>query len=193
LVTIPERMGVNETLRANEALQHHGLPVTGCVVNRVTPEFDHPFLQRRRSEELGRIEELSAALGGHAPVSVPLMETEVHGLEGLRELAKVLYGVVEAIPEGIGPHPMGSPLHHEVHRSMVVGHEGSEETIQLHLPGLAREDLSLRSEDGRLLVGVNGHERHVPTSAAVKASSVVARFRGEVLHLTVPTSPASTG
>ena len=193
LVTIPERMGVNETLRANEALQHHGLPVTGCVVNRVTPEFDHPFLQRRRSEELGRIEELSAALGEHAPVSVPLMETEVHGLEGLRELAKVLYGVVEAIPEGIGPHPMGSPLHHEVHRSMVVGHEGSEETIQLHLPGLAREDLSLRSEDGRLLVGVNGHERHVPTSAAVKASSVVARFRGEVLHLTVPTSPASTG
>ena len=54
LVTIPERMGVNETVRANEALQHHGLPVTGCVVNRVTPEFDHPFLARRPSAILRR-------------------------------------------------------------------------------------------------------------------------------------------
>ena len=82
LVTIPERMGVNETVRANEALQHHGLPVTGCVVNRVTPEFDHPFLARRRSEEQGRIRELEEALGDFTPVCVPLMDTEVHGLEG---------------------------------------------------------------------------------------------------------------
>jgi len=100
----------------------------------------------------------------------------------------VLYGDLEAMPEGIGPHPMGEPLHHELHRSLVVDAGDDEETIQLHLPGLAREDLSLRSEEGRLLVGVNGHERHVPTSSPVKASTVVARFRGEVLHLTVPVS-----
>jgi len=193
LVTIPERMGVNETVRANEALQHHGLPVTGCVVNRVTPALDHPFLERRRAEEQGRIQELEEALGDHTPVCVPLMDTEVHGLEGLRALADVLYGDLVQIPDGIGPHPMGAPLHHELHRSMVVHQEADEETIQLHLPGLAREDLSLRSEEGRLLVGVNGHERHVPTSSAVKASTVVARFRGEVLHLTVPRSSASTG
>lgn len=188
LVTIPERMGVNETVRANEALQHHGLPVTGCVVNRVTPEFDHPFLARRRSEEQGRIRELEEALGDFTPVCVPLMDTEVHGLDGLRNLAQVLYGDLQAMPDGIGPHPMGDPLHHELHRSLVVDQADDEETIQLHLPGLAREDLSLRSEEGRLLVGVNGHERHVPTTSAVKASTVVARFRGEVLHLTVPIS-----
>ena len=193
LVTIPERMGVNETVRANEALQHHKLPVTGCVVNRVTPALDHPFLERRRAEEQGRIQELEEALGDHTPVCVPLMDTEVHGLEGLRALADVLYGDLVQIPDGIGPHSMGAPLHHELHRSMVVHQEDDEETIQLHLPGLAREDLSLRSEEGRLLVGVNGHERHVPTSSAVKASTVVARFRGEVLHLTVPRPSASTG
>ena len=80
-------------------------------------------------------------------------------------------------------------LHHELHRSLVVDQANDEETIQLHLPGLAREDLSLRSEEGRLLVGVNGHERHVPTTSAVKASTVVARFRGEVLHHTNPSFP----
>jgi hypothetical protein len=186
LVTIPERMGVNETVRANAALREHGLPVTGCVVNRVTPDLDHPFLQRRRDEEQSRMQELEAELGGLSLVQLRLMATEVHGLPGLRDLAGHLYGPVAPMPASIGPHMLGGPLLQEVHRSMVrTSGEGSEE-IQLHLPGLNREDLSLRSEDGRLLVGVNGHERHVPTDVHVKASSVKARFKGDVLHLTVP-------
>lgn len=187
LVTIPERMGVNETVRANQALQQHGLPVTGCVVNRVTPDIDHPFLQRRRGEEQGRLQELQEALSGIEPVQLPLMETEVHGLDGLRDLATHLYGDLEILPEGIGPHRLGGPLEQEVHRSIVRDQADDSEHIQLHLPGLNREDLSLRSEEGRLLVGVNGHERHIPTSNAVKASTVVARFKGDVLHLEVPT------
>ena len=36
LVTIPERMGVNETIRANSSLKEYELPVTACLVNRVT-------------------------------------------------------------------------------------------------------------------------------------------------------------
>ena len=43
LVTIPERMGVMKRL-ANQSLGEYDLPVTGCLVNRVTPELDHPFL-----------------------------------------------------------------------------------------------------------------------------------------------------
>ena len=39
LVTIPERMGVNETVRAYDSLMEFQLPVGGCLVNRVTPEF----------------------------------------------------------------------------------------------------------------------------------------------------------
>ena len=42
LVTIPERMGVNETVRANASLNGKELPVTGCLVNRVTPELTIP-------------------------------------------------------------------------------------------------------------------------------------------------------
>ena len=46
LVTIPEKMGVNETVRAYNSLLEYKLPVNSCLVNRVTPEFDHPFLAK---------------------------------------------------------------------------------------------------------------------------------------------------
>ena len=45
LVTIPEKMGVNENIRAYDSLIEYKLPISSCIVNRVTPEFDHPFLR----------------------------------------------------------------------------------------------------------------------------------------------------
>ena len=57
LVTIPEKMGVNETVRAYNSLIEYKLPVSSCIVNRVTPEFEHPLLKNRRDAEVLRIAE----------------------------------------------------------------------------------------------------------------------------------------
>ena len=76
LVTIPERMGVNETVRAYDSLVEFNLPVGGCLVNRVTPEFDHPFLAKRRTQELERIEELKSTLTDVNIGSIELADQE---------------------------------------------------------------------------------------------------------------------
>jgi HSP20 family molecular chaperone IbpA len=68
--------------------------------------------------------------------------------------------------------------------------EGSVERISLHYPGIDRDDLSLRSEDGVLFVGLNGREREVVTSVPTKASQVKAKLEGDVLHLDVPLDEA---
>jgi HSP20 family molecular chaperone IbpA len=60
----------------------------------------------------------------------------------------------------------------------------------LHYPGIDRDDLSLRSEDGVLFVGLNGREREVVTSVPTKASQVKAKLEGDVLHLDVPLDEA---
>tara|TARA_B110000483_G_C17920835_1_gene436804 strand:- start:455 stop:676 length:222 start_codon:yes stop_codon:yes gene_type:complete len=64
--------------------------------------------------------------------------------------------------------------------------DGEFERISLHYPGIDRDDLSLRSEDGILFVGLNGREREVVTSVPTKASRVKAKLDGDVLHLDVP-------
>jgi arsenite-transporting ATPase len=186
LVTIPERMGVNETLRAYESLIEYKLPIGGCLVNRITPEFDHPFLQTRREQELTRILELDSALENVNVGRLELADTEIVGVNALRTIGETLYGAPTAIEDSIGPHEIGAILHHEVHRGMVGSMEEQHERIQLHFPGLERSDLSLRSEDGVLFVGVNGREQLIPTQSHVKSSLVKASLEGDVLSLLIP-------
>ena len=191
LVTIPERMGVNETLRAHASLEEYKLPIGGCLVNRITPEFDHPFLRQRRQQELERIAELEATLEGVNVGRLDLSDHEIVGVEALRTVGKTLYGEVRPLPEAIGPHAIGEVLHHRIHRGMVSQAEDEGERILLHFPGLERSDLSLRSEEGVLYVGVNGREQSIPTSSHVKASQVQASLDGDVLSLLVPKEASS--
>ena len=65
-----------------------------------------------------------------------LFETEVVGIERLREVGQYLYGPVVEIDGGLGPHSIGSVLHHEVHRGMVKQLSEEKETIFLHYPGI---------------------------------------------------------
>lgn len=190
LVTIPERMGINETVRAHESLVEYNLPIGGCLVNRITPEFDHPFLQKRRLQELERIEELGDQLGGVNVGRLELADSEIVGIEALRSVGRLLYGEPDPLPQTIGPHAIGEVLYHEVHRGMVGDVDEDHERIQLHFPGLERSDLSLRSEEGVLFVGVNGREQAIPTTTHVKSSMVKASLEGDVLFLTIPRSTA---
>ncbi|MDE0857623.1 MAG: ArsA family ATPase [Candidatus Poseidoniaceae archaeon] len=186
LVTIPERMGINETLRAHTSLREYQLPVPNCLVNRLTPEFDHPFLAHRRTAELGRVEELKSSMPDVNIATMELLDDEVVGLESLRAVGIRLYGEVQPHPSDLGPHTIGKALKHSIHRGMTKVIDEEYERISLHYPGIDRDDLSLRSEDGVLFVGLNGREREVITSVPTKASRVKAKLDGDVLHLDVP-------
>ena len=186
LVTIPEKMGVNETLRAHQSLLEYKLPVSSCLVNRVTPEFDHEFLQKRRNAELLRISELSKSLDGVEVSMMELLDEEVVGVANLRKVAADLYGDIEPLPETLGPHIVGEKIIHEVHRGMYRELGDENETIYLHLPGIKRDELSLRSNEGILYVGLNGREREIPTEVPTKASKVDAKLEEDVLRLIIP-------
>lgn len=179
LVTIPEKMGVNETVRAHEALAEFNLPVSGCVINRMTPDLDHEFIQTRRSNEKSNIELLKSQLPDLHLHEVELKDTDIHGLESLREMFNELHGSI-SVGDGLGPFTVGLGL--DVHRG--TWSEGDD--VLLHLPGIVREDLSLRSEGGTVLVGINEREHPVRFSRPAKASEVKAKLENEVLRLTFP-------
>ncbi len=186
LVTIPEKMGVNETLRAYNSLIEFKLPVNSCLVNRVTPEFDHPFLAKRRSSELARIAELKELLVDVDVNSMELLDQEVVGIDNLRVVAEKLYGSVNQVDESLGPHEIGNLVKHQIHRGMQREFTEEFEVIRLHFPGIKRDELSLRSDEGVLFVGLNGRERSISTSVPVKASQVDAKLEEDVLRLNIP-------
>lgn len=186
LVTIPERMGINETLRAHQSLSEYKLPVPNCLVNRVTPEFEHPFLKNRRQAELERIESLRTQLESVDIATMELLDDEVVGLEQLRNVGLRLYGDVQPLSDELGPHSVGSMLEHSIHRGMKREFHDDVERIYLHYPGINRDELSLRSNEGVLFVGLNGRERVVETSVPTKASQVKAKLENDVLRLDIP-------
>jgi len=186
LVTIPEKMGVNETIRAYDSLIEYKLPISSCIVNRVTPEFDHPFLKKRRDAELNRITELKELLTQVEVCSMELLEHEVVGIDNLRLVAKNLYGEVKGVDETLGPHEIGTLVKHSIHRGLYREFTDKFESIYLHFPGIKRDELSLRSDEGILYVGLNGREREIETSIPVKASQVDAKLEGDVLRLNIP-------
>ena len=179
LVTIPEKMGVNETIRAHQSLAEFNLPVTGCVINRMTPDLDHSFIQTRRENERKNVSELKAALPDLILHEVELKDSDIHGIDALRSISDELHGNFE-VDAGLGPFSIGIGL--EVHRG--TWSEGDD--VYLHLPGIVREDLSLRSESGTLYVGINSREHPVPFDRPAKASQVQAKLEDEILKLTFP-------
>ena len=179
LVTIPEKMGVNETVRAHKSLTEFELPVTGCVVNRMTPNLEHEFIQTRRKNERDNVEQLELQLPNLHLHEVELKDSDIHGIESLRNISSELHGEIE-VADGLGPFQIGLGL--EVHR----GTWSDGDDVYLHLPGIDREDLSLRSESGTVLVGINSREHPVPFDRPAKASQVQAKLEDDVLRLTFP-------
>ncbi len=179
LVTIPEKMGVNETIRANTALREFDLPVSGCVINRMTPDLEHAFIQTRRNNERANVEELREGLEDMFFHEVELRDTDIHGIENLRSVASELHPEI-VVEDGLGPFEIGLGL--EVNR----GTWRDGDVVSLHLPGIAREDLSLRSESGVVYVGINNREHPVDFPRPAKASQVQAKLEDDVLRLTFP-------
>jgi hypothetical protein len=118
--------------------------------------------------------------------TMDLFDGEVQGLERLRSYGQLLYGDVNELGIELGPYEIGSRLNHTVHRGMYVESDTDTERIFLHFPGLDRDDLSLRSEEGILYVGVNGREHEIPTQSPTKSSNVKAKLENDVLLLEVP-------
>ncbi len=179
LVTIPEKMGVNETVRAYASLAEFNLPVSGCVVNRLTPDIDNEFIQTRRTNERKNISDLQAEIPNLYIHEVELKDSDIHGLNLLRNMGSELHGEIN-IGNGLGPFAIGLGL--EVNR----GTWRDADDVYLHLPGIDREDLSLRSEAGTVFVGINEREHPVPFDRPAKASKVSAKLEEDVLKLTFP-------
>ena len=179
LVTIPEKMGVNETVRAYQSLAEFNLPVTGCVMNRMTPDLEHDFIQTRRVNERANVDQLKTELPDLHLHEVELKDSDIHGIESLRQISNELHGDI-SLSEGLGPFNVGLGL--EVHR----GTWSDGDDVYLHLPGIVREDLSLRSESGVVYVGINSREHPVPFDRPAKASQVKAKLENEILKLTFP-------
>lgn len=91
LVLIPERLPVDESRKAVEALRKYGVPILGLVVNRVLPAKPlGDFLEQRRGREAGYLHEIDRLFRRYPRIHLRLMTRDVEGLDALRQLGSLL-------------------------------------------------------------------------------------------------------
>jgi arsenite-transporting ATPase len=95
LVLLPEKLPVDETQRAVHDLSGFGMQVPSIIINEVIPRDvlkGNWFLERRRATQDKYLKVIDVMFKDMIRREVPLFETDIYGLESLRQVGKVLYG-----------------------------------------------------------------------------------------------------
>ncbi len=91
LVTIPERLAIEETARAADLLADTGVDVGGLIVNRVLPEgLEGEFYRSRKAQEETYLDEIDRRFKRYRRVRVEQLPRDVYGLASLRLVSEQL-------------------------------------------------------------------------------------------------------
>lgn len=91
LVTLPERLPVEETVRTEHALRDGGLVVGAIVVNQVLPDAAAgDFLAARRAQQRAHLDDIDVRLGHRRVVHVMQLPHDVRGPDDLAEIRDAL-------------------------------------------------------------------------------------------------------
>jgi arsenite-transporting ATPase len=91
LVTIPERLAIEETARAAELLSETGIDVGALIVNRILPDgLSGDFYSSRKAQEMTYLAEISRRFTRLPRTDVRQLPRDVYGLESLAEISRQL-------------------------------------------------------------------------------------------------------
>ncbi len=177
LVTQAEKMVLKETQRAFMFFSLHELTVDAIVVNRVFPaevEGDYLKAWQARQEEY-----MALARTFFAPMPIfelPFYRSEVLGLDKLERMARDLFG--EKDPTEV----------FHVRPTYSFHRENGHNSIRLHLPFVAREEIDLSKISDELIIKIGNFRKNIilprsfarlePTEARLEEGELVIDFGG---------------
>ncbi|HTL35644.1 MAG TPA: ArsA family ATPase [Kofleriaceae bacterium] len=172
LVSIPERVVVDETQRAFTLLALFGLTVDAVVVNRVLPPDVGGYLGRWleiQARERARANELFAAA---SVTELRFQPDEVIGTGSLANAALEIYGDRDP-SRALVERP---PVRFET--------DGSATVLVMDLPHAPARTLDLRQRDDELIVTLGGWRRRLALPPSLLGREVTdARFSGGALRI----------
>ena len=92
MVLTPERLPLEETKRAVDALEKMGVAIPGVIVNRVLPPaIDGEYHAARVRQQRVYLDEIDVRFAAYPRVALPQLESDVHGLPALERIRMSLF------------------------------------------------------------------------------------------------------
>lgn len=173
IVLNPEKMVISEARRSFTYLNLYGFNTDAIVVNRVLPaDADVGYLAEWKKRHIQYEEEIVNTFHPIPILRVPLMSSEVSGLQALVELAQEAYG--EKNPSKV----------FYVGKVEEVKQEKDGFTLYLALPFVSGKDLDLTQRGDELTIQVEAYRRKVSLPRSLTGRPIVsARFVEERLRI----------
>ncbi len=173
LVTNPERMVINESLRAHAYLSLYDISTDLIIANRIIPdEVSDPYFQYWKENQRlyrGEIHDNFSPL----PVKeVPLYSREICGLETLEKLSRLLYADEDP-----------SKVYYK-ETTFKVNQVKNGYQLELFLPGIQKDQVQISKKGDELNVRIGNHRRNIVLPQALAALKTAgAEMDGEHLRI----------
>ena len=159
LVTNPEKMVLKESLRAHAYLSLYNVSTDLIIANRIIPaEVTDPFFKKwKENQEKYRLE-IHEDFHPLPVKEVPLYAEELCGLEALQRLKETLYGDEDP-----------SQVYYKETTMRVIQEGSNQYSLELYLPGIAKDQIQLNKTGDELNVRIGNHRRNMVLPQALAA------------------------
>jgi arsenite/tail-anchored protein-transporting ATPase len=158
LVTNPEKMVIKESLRAHAYLSLYNVATDLIVANRIIPDsVTDPFFARWKENQQQYRHEIHENFRPLPVKEVPLYSEEMCGLEALERLKETLYKDEDP-----------AQVYYKENTLRVV-QENNQYSLELYLPGIAKDQIQLSKTGDELNVRIGNHRRNLVLPQALAA------------------------
>ncbi|WP_341734799.1 TRC40/GET3/ArsA family transport-energizing ATPase [Microcoleus sp. EPA2] len=158
LVTNPEKMVIKESLRAHAYLSLYNVATDLVVANRIIPaEVTDPFFKRWKENQEQYRQEIHSDFMPLPVKEVPLYSEEMCGLAALERLKETLYKDEDP-----------SQVYYKENTIKIV-QENNQYSLELYLPGIAKNQIQLSKTGDELNVRIGNHRRNLVLPQALAA------------------------
>ena len=159
LVTNPEKMVIKESLRAHAYLSLYNVSTDLVIANRIIPDtVTDPFFKKWKENQEKYRQEIHEDFHPLPVKEVPLYSEELCGLEGLDRLKETLYADEDP-----------SQVYYKETTLRVVQEGNSLYSLELYLPGIAKDQIQLNKTGDELNIRIGNHRRNMVLPQALAA------------------------
>lgn len=175
LVTIPEKMVIEETKRNYMYMNLYNYNVDGIFVNRILPtQIDNPFFKEWIQIQKEYLEEIKTSFDRIPIYNIPWYDTDLLGIDSVNRICE------DAFKESKDLFAIKVNLEGETYEQTENGY-----VLKLYLPHVERNQIDVRLSGSDVIVKIGNYKRNIPMPNALRTMSVTAaKFKDQTLNIT---------
>lgn len=175
LVTIPEKMVIEETKRNYMYMNLYNYNVDGIFVNRILPtQIDNPFFKEWIQIQKEYIEEIKTSFDRIPIYYIPWYDTDLLGIDSVNRICE------DAFKESKDLFAIKANLEGETYEQTEEGY-----VLKLYLPHVEKNQIDVRLSGSDVIVKIGNYKRNIPMPNALRSMNVTAaKFEDQTLNIT---------